>query len=395
MANEFKIKKGLIVTGSGGTIFDVQGSQGQLFSVTDNLIGDIFTVSDISGIPILNVNSDGNTSQYGNLLISDNVGIGIIAPISKLHVYQNDTETGGPTGITVEQDGTGDAVIQYLLTGTQRWVTGIDNSDSDKFKIASSIDLNTDARLTIDTTGNVGIGTTTPSSLLELNKIQTFTTGIGRLINIKANSVPTVIAGFGTGINFGLKIGSGAVEDVAYIDVVNTNTFRSSDILFKVSQGSTPLEAMRINYLGNVGIGTSTLTSGIKLEVKDTSFSSPATIRLNHDLGPVAAYIDLKADAFGVCSIDVSSGYSTVFKRGSSESMRIDGIGNVGIGTSSPDSSAILHLQSTTKGFLPPAMRESERDAIGSPPRGLMIYNTDSGRICVYDGSSWRTLAYA
>jgi len=31
MANEFKIKKGLIVTGaSGGTVVDIQGSQGQL-----------------------------------------------------------------------------------------------------------------------------------------------------------------------------------------------------------------------------------------------------------------------------------------------------------------------------------------------------------------------------
>lgn len=61
MANEFKIKKGLIVTGLGGTVFNVLGGQGQLFSVTDNLIGDIFTISDISGIPVFNVNSNGNT----------------------------------------------------------------------------------------------------------------------------------------------------------------------------------------------------------------------------------------------------------------------------------------------------------------------------------------------
>ena len=60
MANEFKVKKGLIVTGaSGGTVVDVQGSQGQLFSVTDDLSGSIFAVSDISGVPILDVNSSG------------------------------------------------------------------------------------------------------------------------------------------------------------------------------------------------------------------------------------------------------------------------------------------------------------------------------------------------
>ena len=72
MANEFKIKKGLIVTGaSGGTVVDIQGSQGQLFSVTDNLSGSIFAVSDISGVPIFDVNSSGLSTFDGNLSISE------------------------------------------------------------------------------------------------------------------------------------------------------------------------------------------------------------------------------------------------------------------------------------------------------------------------------------
>jgi hypothetical protein len=58
MANEFKVKKGLIVQGSGSTILDIQGSQGQLFSVTDSLSGSLFSVNDISGIPIMEVFSD-------------------------------------------------------------------------------------------------------------------------------------------------------------------------------------------------------------------------------------------------------------------------------------------------------------------------------------------------
>ena len=73
MANEFKVKKGLIVDGSGGTILDVQGSAGQLFSVTDSLTGDLFAVSDISGIPILNVNSSGAVDIDGTLAITDDV----------------------------------------------------------------------------------------------------------------------------------------------------------------------------------------------------------------------------------------------------------------------------------------------------------------------------------
>jgi len=70
MANEFKVKKGLIVEGSGSTVLDIQGSQGQLFSVTDDLTGDIFSISDISGVPILNVNADGTTTIDGTLTLT-------------------------------------------------------------------------------------------------------------------------------------------------------------------------------------------------------------------------------------------------------------------------------------------------------------------------------------
>ncbi len=59
---------------------DVQGTQGQLFSVTDDLSGDIFSVADISGVPIMNVNSDGTSYFDGN------VGIGTDDPSTKLEV---------------------------------------------------------------------------------------------------------------------------------------------------------------------------------------------------------------------------------------------------------------------------------------------------------------------
>ena len=89
MANEFKIKKGLIVTGaSGGTVVDIQGSQGQLFSVTDDLSGSIFAVSDISGVPIFDVNSSGISYFDGSL------GIGTSSPGKKLEVKSDITYDG-------------------------------------------------------------------------------------------------------------------------------------------------------------------------------------------------------------------------------------------------------------------------------------------------------------
>jgi hypothetical protein len=60
----------LINTTSGSTVLDIQGTQGQLFSITDDLTGDIFSVSDISGVPILNVNADGTTTFDGNVTLT-------------------------------------------------------------------------------------------------------------------------------------------------------------------------------------------------------------------------------------------------------------------------------------------------------------------------------------
>jgi uncharacterized protein (TIGR02145 family) len=60
---------------------------------------------------------------------------------------------------------------------------------------------------------------------------------------------------------------------------------------------------------------------------------------------------------------------------------------------SSPDGSAMLEVKSTDKGFLPPRMTTTQRDAIGSPAEGLMIYNTDDGSLQFWDGTWWYDLS--
>lgn len=62
---------------------------------------------------------------------------------------------------------------------------------------------------------------------------------------------------------------------------------------------------------------------------------------------------------------------------------------SVGIGTTTPDSSAILDLSSTTKGLLMPRMTTAQRDAIHNPVQGLKIFNTDDLCEDTYDGSKW------
>lgn len=60
---------------------------------------------------------------------------------------------------------------------------------------------------------------------------------------------------------------------------------------------------------------------------------------------------------------------------------------------SSPTISAILSLNSITKGFLLPRMTTTQRNAIVSPATGLVIYNITTDKINFYDNSAtWRVV---
>lgn len=66
------------------------------------------------------------------------VGIGT-DPTRQLHIYKDNADAGNLPSFLLEQDGTGDILMQFLLTGTQSWVQGIDNSDVDRLKFATSL----------------------------------------------------------------------------------------------------------------------------------------------------------------------------------------------------------------------------------------------------------------
>jgi hypothetical protein len=61
----------------------------------------------------------------------------------------------------------------------------------------------------------------------------------------------------------------------------------------------------------------------------------------------------------------------------------------VAIGIATPAASAQLDVSSTTKGFLPPRMDSTARNAIVSPATGLTIYNTTINAFQVYNGTAW------
>ena len=102
-----------------------------------------------------------NSTLYNN---GTNVGIGTTGPSTNFEVYESSTST--TPMIEVQQASTGDAAMRFIAGNT--YTIGVDNSDGDKFKISDYTLLSSNTRLTIDASGNVGIGTTSPASELSV-----------------------------------------------------------------------------------------------------------------------------------------------------------------------------------------------------------------------------------
>jgi hypothetical protein len=91
---------------------------------------------------------------------------------------------------------------------------------------------------------------------------------------------------------------------------------------------------------------------------------------------------------------DFRIGYAAVDLNTGTLAYRINGdsgnfiIGSVGTNVAS----AILNVDSTTKGFLPPRMTTTQKNAIGTPAQGLMVFDTTLVKLCVYNGTAWETI---
>jgi hypothetical protein len=172
---------------------------------------------------------------------------------------------------------------------------------------------------------------------------------------------------------------------------------------FRFFGGSTgsQSERMRIDSSGNVGIGT-TSPSGARLRtVGPSAFGQALVVQSDGSASNWARmdFINQNVPSESVILAQTNTG--TFFIRtegnhdinfatnGDNSRMRITGGGLVGIGTTSPNAAALLDVSSTTKGFLPPRMTTAQRDAISTPPAGLVIYNTTTNVLNFYNGSAW------
>lgn len=229
---------------------------------------------------------------------------------------------------------------------------------------------------------NVGIGTTSVNSSLEI---------------YKASGTNYIYLTNGTsGTNNGVVLRYNSVDYMGMI-----GTFTSGELKvggfnaggYFMTFYSNNAERMRLTPSGRLLLGTTT-ESTFLLDVNGTARIG-AALTISGATTFANSVWNTSTDGrerlyFTTNSITYLKGDGVVLRNNSNtDVLTATSTGNVGIGTTSPNASALLDVSSTTRGFLPPRMTNAQMVAIATPAAGLVVYDTTNNKLNVYDGTNW------
>ena len=307
---------------------------------------------------------------------SGNVGIGTTSPDEKLHIYTNDTshsqltlrnnESTARTGIRIKNSAGQDFTLQHvggssagsnaaIIENFSQVNGGIEfYSKGDGQYTFHTTDSN-DVRLRILNNGNVGIGTTSPSSSLHVN--------LGNASGEQhIRATQTSLASSTAGIRFGDSTWD------AFID----HSHGAKDLMnFGFYRNPTRQVNMVLTHEGNVGIGTTSPTAKLDVEYNQGTLSSYnySTTSTWHGKGlclnggsnsggflyghDINHSIFLRQSPFSTsdhnayCNVGYHAFYTGGHIQNQTERLRITSDGKVGIGRTDPD--YLLDVNGTTR----------------------------------------------
>jgi trimeric autotransporter adhesin len=303
---------------TGDTKFSVDGDSGNLFSVTDAITGIIFSVNDAAGLPIIEVESTSITDtitigEYGtNAIVVSGANVGI----------------GGATN-SYKLDVVGDInASTNILSGGVDLANIFSTISDDVFWSASGNDIYN------DNSGNVGIGTTTPSAKLEVAGL-VYQTGLGNstYFGDQAGASDDLTNNNNTGVGYqSLKsTTTGSGNTAIGLQALFSNTAGSNN----TSEG---IYSLRSNTTGSKNTASGFSAGRFIANGSSLNETSGTSVYLGSDTKALASgdtnEIVIGYDATGLGSNTVTLGNSSIVTTALK--------GKVGIGTTSPDKNLVV-----------------------------------------------------
>jgi len=220
------------------------------------------------------------------------------------------------------------------------------------------------------TSGNVGIGTSTPAYVLDV--VGGFRIGSS-----------TIKLGMGESGGNSVFVGSLTNQPLKFL--VNTNEYARIATTGNVLINTTTDAGFRLDVNGTARVSGDLTSTGSFITTSQVGYSNNSrTITFND------AFAGLNYQGFGGHRFKSYNSSTALYVEmitlvGNQSNLR------VGINSPTPNSSAILDVVSTDKGFLPPRMTTTQKNAIASPAAGLVIFDVTLNKLCVFT-TTWETV---
>jgi hypothetical protein len=349
--------------------------------------------------------------SINNTTTTPNVGIGLYANNT---IKWSIASYGATSDFTFYNDTLGSDAL-FIKGNTNNVILGGSTTDSgQKFQVQGTTLLNGNVTFSSSTgmfwdatNSRLGIGTNAPSNTLDVN-----TTISGGGILLKQNT--TTIGEF-------TRVGN---NNRSRINLINSGvteiTFDSGGLSFIRSNnfvlGSTSDSGERLQVTGTAKITTSLDIAGGKVFSAYNSGGTNDALKISaSNTGATFGVQNTNATGFsgveylnnsGTVQVftgfnnnnnqefrfnNIASGGYIDFLISSNSAIRIFNNRSVSINSNTDIASAQFQVTSTTKGFLPPRMTTTQKNAISSPAAGLVVYDTTLNKLCVYT-TAWETI---
>jgi len=188
------------------------------------------------------------------------------------------------------------------------------------------------------------------------------------------------------------SLGVGALPNVAYGFTLNKAvtgaTNGGSQLISAAVQSDVTGTAYGIQSRVSTSASAFTLNSLVQFYANPVALGSTSTLTNNFGFYAEST-ITTGTNNYGFYgNIAAATGRYNLYMGGTADNYFA---GSVGIGATA-NASALLDVQSTTKGVRMPNMTTTQKNAIASPGAGLMVFDTTLAKLCVYTGAAWQTI---